>query len=383
MEMNTSAMIRNNAIIKGLIENDAIVDLLTIEAIESNPAYDKTLNWDKRINIISLKGNNLYKSFVKSERSVIGKLKKSLLPIIRRMYHSFNLFDNTIYIAKGANHNILPSKYYDLIISSSDPKSSHIAVHKLIKSGLRYGRWIQYWGDPLTIDITKKSIYPNILIKKIENQIFYNADRLVYVSPFTLEKQKKLFPNYADKMIFLPVPYIREKKYKNNSRENKKVTIGYFGDYYTKIRNIENLYSVCQQEKFNLIIAGNSNVELLNTKNITILPRISQNQVEELEARCDILICILNKTGTQIPAKIYHYAATNRPILILVHKNQEQMSKYLESFSRFVICENEYESVKKAIKSIMKSKKEYEPLPFLNSKNISKQLLNLGNRGGE
>ena len=141
-------------------------------------------------------------------------------------------------------------------------------------------------------------------------------------------------------MVFLPIPYVKEKIYKEV--KNSKVTLGYFGDYKSKDRNIEPLYNVVEKEKgFYLNICGNSDLSLLQKENMNIKPRQKLDVVEKLEEDCDILVCVCNKKGTQIPGKVYHYAATNKPILIILDGDKkEKLRKYFKSFNRYVLCEN-------------------------------------------
>lgn len=380
IETNSSAMIRNNSLIKGLAINGSYVDILTVSTNKNNPFLDTSMdwNWEGRVNIIKLKGNSTYNSLIEPTKNFIGSLKKTLLPIIRWIYHSFSLFDNTIYIAKSVNISTLANNYYDIVISSSDPKSSHVAVDKLLKQGLTCRRLIQYWGDPLANDINKTSILPRLYLKIKEKKLFSCADNIVYVSPFTLKDQKKIFPKFAGRMHFIPIPYLKKKFY--NRSNAKKTTIGYFGDYTSKVRNILPLYETCKkmQDNFELLIAGNSDLKINTFKNIAVFPRISQEKVEELEASCDILVSILNKTGKQIPGKIYHFAATNRPILVILDgDNKDKMRQYLEKFNRYIFCENDEESILEAITGIKNNKKEYYPSPYFEPERIAKMFLDL------
>lgn len=380
IETNTSAMLRNKALIKGLIQNGAKIDLLTIPALKIHPFYDDSTNifdgMNENVNVILLNQNSMYSSVIKSNDNFLGKIKRELLPSIRYIYHSLSLFDNTIYLARKIKKSVLPNKYYDIIISSSDPKSSHVAAHQLIKLGVKYGKWIQYWGDPLTIDITKKSIYPKFYIRKIEKRIFSCVDKIIYVSPLTLEEQINLFPDYSDRMTFVPIPYIQEKYYPHLEKGKDEVSIGYFGDYDSNIRDILPLYNLCKNNDKNLIVAGNSNLKLKNTKSIKILPRVTIKKLEELEAQCDILVCILNRYGTQIPGKLYHYAATNKPIIVILDGDKkEAVRDYLKKFNRYIICENSEDSIKNAIDKIQFSSKKYKPSSFFKPEVVANQVI--------
>lgn len=376
IDMNTSATIRNQALLKGFVKNVSTIDLLTISAENSNNYFDSTLNNIDGVNIIKLKQNSFYSSLVKKDDSFKGVLKKSILPIARRIYHSLNLFDNSILIAKKIPKSVLPLDYYDIIISSSDPKSSHIAAKNLIGLGLKYGKWIQYWGDPLSIDITKKSIHPKWYVRKVEQEIIRMADRIVYVSPFTLREQKKIFVKLSKKMIFLPIPYLKPKFDNNNQENHKEIALGYFGDYDSSVRDISFLYKYAANSGKPLVIAGNSDLNLNSKENIKIYPRISQREITKLETESDILICILNKKGTQIPGKIYHYAATDKPILVILDGDySKEIADYLKSFNRYYLCNNNEHDIEKAIDEIEKRKIKWKPSPQLCPELIAKKII--------
>ncbi|WP_372995837.1 hypothetical protein [Lutispora sp.] len=372
IESNDSATIRTIGLAKGLVGLDCEVDYLTIPASRTHCVTNS--NHTESIKIIRSGNNSAYDAVVKQN----GRLKKTIVGLLRKVYHAVSLYDYTYFIAKNINISLLGGNEYDLVISSSDPKTSHIAVRKLIDQGLKYKKWIQYWGDPMTLDITDNSIYPKYLIRKIEEKLFYKADRIVYVSPFTLEKQKELFPVLEDKMTSLPIPYLEERLYTNGDIGNKAIRLGYFGDYYSRVRNIVPLYETCKNAGFELIVTGNSDILIEDNDNISIYPRVSQLKVEELERECDVLVCLLNITGTQIPGKLYHYAATNKPILVLLDgERKEDMRKYFDMFDRYVLCDNNEESIKAAIAKLIESNRKYEPSAYFEPKTIADQFLQL------
>ncbi|HEY5555499.1 hypothetical protein [Acetobacterium sp.] len=344
----SSSMIRTLALTKGLLTLGHHVDFLTIPISECH-VIGKCYDFLENVRIIRTKENTRYDS-ITSKKDKSKNVKIGIENILRKTYHKFSLYDYTYSMAKRVDINLLKTKYYDVVISSSDPKTAHIAAKQLFEQGLKYKKWIQYWGDPMALDITNKSIYPQWVIKKVENDLLKSADKIIYVSPFTLKKQKKAFPKLAQKMIFLPTPYIQEKLY--DETQNMKFTIGYFGAYTNRVRNIFPLYKAGKLMKDSIIvnIVGNSDIVLEETDNIKVYPR---GDISRFEREADLLVCMLNRGGTQIPGKVYHYAATNKPILILLDgDNMNEIREYLESFNRYIICNNEAESIVNAINNI-------------------------------
>jgi glycosyltransferase involved in cell wall biosynthesis len=269
---------------------------------------------------------------------------------------------------------LLPQQQFDIIISSSDPKSSHIVVDNLIRKGLKFNKWIQYWGDPLTIDITSKHIYPKYYTKHVERRILKAANKIIYVSPFTLQEQQKLFPKLAQKMTFLPIPYEYEKVYAKT--KNEKFVVGYFGYYVKGIRNIFPLYEAFKNinTSLQLNIVGGSDIQLQTIDNIGIYP--ISNNISEFEKNCDLLVVILNSQGSQIPGKVYHAAATNKPVLVILDgENKYEIRSYLEKYDRFYFCENDSKNIADAINIISKRDKQFNPCKELSAKYIAHSFL--------
>lgn len=372
LEYNSSANMRNRAIIKGIIENGNQVSTLSAELNKKSIYADNS-----KLNL-ELKERYWIQDSIKIRVDKEGrgkKIKKKIKEIIYNLYIKFSIYDPKKRLLKKLNVSQIKNEF-DLIISSSDPKSAHLLAEKLIKEKPNITKkWIQYWGDPFLDDINKKSLFSKKLIKKEEERIISLCDKIVYVSPFTLEKQKKIYNKYSDKMEFLPIPYIKEKIYKPN--KNKNIVLGYFGDYRSQDRNIQPLYRLVSNNKnIKLNICGNSNLKLEQKENINIKARQPLSVIEKMEEKSDILVCICNSHGNQIPGKVYHYAATNKAILIIIDgENKEQIKKYFETYKRYYICNNKEEDIIKTIKYIQEEKKDFNPVKSLNSSNIAKKII--------
>ncbi|CAH0309322.1 hypothetical protein SRABI80_04491 [Peribacillus frigoritolerans] len=189
-----------------------------------------------------------------------------------------------------------------------------------------------------------------------------------------MEKQIGMFPSISDKFHFLPIPYIKQTSVQN--KELKEFDLGYFGDFYSRDRNIQPLYSVAEKYNFSLKICGNSDVPIKCNSKIKVSPRINYDLVKKYEGESEILVCICNTNGTQLPGKIYHYAASTKPILVILDGERSMhIKEYLEKFDRYIICFNTEESIKEAINSIKNSNKEYDPSPFFAPIRIAKGIL--------
>lgn len=368
LEYSASANMRNIALLKGFQELGNEIYTLTPEIQKESPKYDATL-----CTIDFKKRYWIQLNQIHSKVTIKGNKKNKIKNIVYKFLMKFKIYD---FRSNLANKKIIIDEKFDIIISSSDPKSSHLIAESLIKNNPGITKkWIQYWGDPFAADINNKSFVPNYFIKKEENRLLSQADCVVYVSPFTLDKQKNIYPKNSQKMIFLPIPY--QEKIFYDKKKNKEVYLGYFGDYFSGNRNILPLYNAIKQMKEQkLFICGNSDIKLEKKENIEVNERQTIQKIRELEAQSNILICVCNKKGTQIPGKIYHYAATNKPILIITDGDYAiKITQYLEAYDRFVICKNTEEDILNSVKKIINEKKEYNPSTQLEATNIASQII--------
>lgn len=375
LEYNSSANMRNIALMKGLHELGHNITTLTAQPSIQSEHFDDYLIHFSFSERYFFESDNKLNSDNYESNNIKTRLKEKIKMPLYKVYTALSIYDpRKRYIFSIDKFNI--NKQYDVLISSSDPKSSHLIAERLINKNPKIAKkWIQYWGDPFADDINKKSIIPKSFILKEEARILSFADKIVYVSPFTLKKQMENIPAASNKMSFLPVPYIEPITFEEKG-ENKIFTVGYFGDYKSSDRNIIPLYDAIRENGAFFHVYGNGDIKLEEGMNISINSRKGFDIIKKVEQDCDLLICICNKNGTQIPGKIYHYAATNKPILIILDgENSGVMREYFESFNRYEICENTKEDIKKSMTLIMNEKKKYIPSPYFNPVSIAKMML--------
>lgn len=349
LEINTSASIRNKATINGLLKLGHEIDLITTQFDKNHSNFDSSiLNENLNVTYFALNGiQNMAK---------IGRKYKKLQPIknvFYNIYSSFEIYDNLKGIVNNISLMNIDDETYDLIISSSDPKSSHLFVHELFERKIvTKTPWIQIWGDPFLSDITRKRSLLQKKIKEEELKLLEYAKKVIYVSQLTLKEQQKIYSDYSKKMYHIPIPYIEEKKYNFSYVENKELTFLYCGDYNTNVRTIEHLYNTFKGSNHRLIICGESDLKLKSTENILIYPRISYEATKDFEKKSDVLIHLSNSKGTQIPGKIYQYSGTNKLILFILDGEKKSIFDMFKKYNRYIFAENDVTSLEKAISKI-------------------------------
>ncbi len=290
-----------------------------------------------------------------------------------RLRSHFGMLDFTRSYLHEVRNTQIPDEYYDVVISTSDPKTSHVFTKRLLRH-VRYGRWIQHWGDPLLDDITRNFWWPRCCVKCYEGNILRKADKVVYVTPFTCDAQRKAYPKMAEKYAFVPLPADMCAT-KTVSRPDQ-IRVAYLGDYNPLFRNLRPLYEACAgMDSVNLTIAGHG-PQYKTLPNVKVLPRIPQDQALEIENDADVIFCVCNKRGTQIPGKIMYKTSSDKHILIAVERElHDEMCRFFESFGRFVVCDNTPESISTALQSLCDRPHDYVTPECLLPINVVKELL--------
>lgn len=359
---NCSGSVRNQALVMGLHALGHRIDTLCLKQAENARAYDPTMDRVSKIieNAYPLQFSPIYEKFrAKSDvvpcRGGGGSDCLNLKSLLKKLFYSIFLYEpqglniQNLRLVEGINFSD-----YDLIISSSDPKASH-RLGEEVKKRAPQAKWVQYWGDPMLLDMTKHFTgLRKIRVRREEARLLSMADGVVYVSPFTMQVQKETFPDAAAKMFWVNQAAMPTERVITPNRWNVPAdifSIGYFGQYTDTIRNMHPLYqAVTEMQGIHLTIGGAGDVEFPPAKQATILGKLPYTEVLEREAGCDAVICVCNRSGTQIPGKVYYSAASSKPVIVVLDgEKADEMEDYFRQFDRFILCRNCVDDIKKAL----------------------------------
>lgn len=397
LKINTSANLCHKAYIQGLLENGYHVDILTV-------GYENDNDWlgfDKeRVDIFRYPMESLYEKIGKkihshskngSQQSMNNggysgqeATKSGIIQSAKRFIHSlYGPYE--VYISWERKAFAFRRKEkYDLAISLSFPPVSHHLLYRLIqKKHIKTKKWIQIWEDPWCQDLVFLSLNDERAIKKAQTEeahLLQVAEKIVYVSPITLEHQSKMFHESSKKMIWYPVPtyYVND----TPTREKRNNVYGYFGDYSTKIRNLKPFYEAAKKEKIVTNICGSSDRMFLSSEMVTVKPRISLEELKPIEDETSVLVFLSNLRGGQIPGKIYQYSATEKTILFILDGSEDEQNVLLEyfgKFKRYFFCKNTVEDISAAIRRIEKGEARdivNRPLTCFSPREIVGELIN-------
>ncbi len=393
LQVNTSANLCHLAYIRGLVDSGHHVDVLCADGRDYR--LDPSMQLPEGVRCYTYYGVSWYEklSLRKNQTqatipvtptesadaakvSLSQRLIRCAKSAVLSMYGVHGIYATFVRKAK----NFRSETHYDYVISLSTPVTSHLLTHKLLKKGnIHADRWIQIWEDPWCIDVYgfngKKKIF------REEKRLLSFAQRVCYVSPLTLRNQQRLFPEFAHKMYWQPLPYY----YKDSTPvaiPKKPTVYGYFGDYAPVARNLEPFYRAAKDSDITVNICGRPNNLFPSTEHIHIHPRLPLDQLKPLEEQTNVLVFLCNRAGGQIPGKIYQYSATEKTILFIMDGTEDEQKvlyDFFAPFKRFVFCENTVESISAAIAKIEKGDLgdvENKPLEAFNPIETIRKILN-------
>ena len=374
-----SAAIRNNALVEGLIQNGCKVTVLTPQ-------------WPEHMRSIYFTGRNKA-DIIRTYISDLAILKKTAVPGKRRSNSHLSrirgLIRDLIYypdICKNWPNlaEIGKMNSYDLIISSSDLKSSHFVALKL-KQQNPLTPWIQIWGDPWKEDVNLSWLHKT-KAEKHEYELLKQADKVIYVSNLTKEKMSQNYPELSDKLFYIPRGYYQAIHKKEGDKNLFRIV--YTGVLSTG-RNVFNLLSALEElnkkreKKVYIDFYGNypsDMAEKIKTFSYcSVYANIDYENVLSLYEKSDALLFISNKQGsTQIPGKFFDYMGTELPIICLIEGTDSGVVKMLEQYSRCLIIPNTSEGVREGLSSIDNYLgKKYEIEKNFSPKAVASEMLKL------
>ncbi len=393
---NTSANMSHNAYVQGLLENGCDVDI--IMASDSWGEEDKALpRWEKahyyEYNSVSFADRlrkkargavpaaptqNAERTVTESKAETAASMKASARDIAKKLFYTVFPTDPVYPLEKKWLKQAVRFKsnqIYDLVISNSSPAASHKLVSLLKDSNrISFKRWIQIWEDPWYYDLYGGHTEA---IKQEEHALLRAASEVYYVSPLTMEYQKKFYSDCADKMKCIPLPFLMVSE---DTIHVSEPSFGYFGDYYSKTRNLQPFYDALKVSGYKGYIYGDSDLHLTQTERIAVSGRVTLDKLAEVQNRTSILVHLCNLGGGQIPGKIYHYSATEKSILFILDGTEEEkktIRTFFEQFDRYYFCDNTEEDISRTIQSMVSElgKKAYSGIDAFSPRKVAARIL--------
>lgn len=358
---NTSGNIRNAALITGLNAiGHEVITICISSGKKADERIKKIIDSSTKVHIVGQEevSNSLF-----STTGSVKKIRKLLKRMLLKTYNHFQIYDPYKRRIKLFNKNNYIFPIFDVVISSSDPRSSHLFAQKIMKECGISVPWLQYWGDPMANDVSANSIMKLFIANK-EKKLISMGDKIIYTNPLTVNHMRKTYPQLSEKIRWIPTSYvISQDSEVHDTKINQELVLGYFGDYVATYRDIRPLVEAVHKEKRQLIICGSGDANIESNDYITVYKRLSLDEMLIKQAQCDVFVVIENKPRydknsnnlcIQVPGKLYHYALSDKYVLV-VCETQGIRDNY-DRYGRYIFCNNNAESIAIAIKDIENGK---------------------------
>ncbi len=343
---NSSAAIRNNKMIEGLVSIGNSVDVLTVNyseewtdsaLLESHRKLGVSANYQDVFSVNNIATNG-------SKKRLKQYLPKSIYTFIKNVV-AFPDVDK-----KWLDKDIVIEDKYDIVISSSDTKTSHYVVEKIFKKQVLKAKWVQIWGDPWASDVNL-DFFTKKLVGSFEYKLLKKAYKVFYVSELTTKEYKNKFPSISHKISYVGRPYYKKLFVDTSIHKINEFSIFYPGSL-NENRSIVNFcenikkFNLSNERQIKLNICGyqtESTLELYQEYNfVRFLGVKSVDEVYSQFSESQFLLFVDNGvSSTQIPGKLFDYYGTNLPIIALVSNGNTIMKEFLSKDRRTIVVDKD------------------------------------------
>lgn len=284
--------------------------------------------------------------------SVLASLKQRVKKLLRSVVpdaYGANVFA----MERALSHFLKKNKDYNAVVISSDPKGVQFlcfmgSIRALKALGARL---FQYWGDPWAGDV---ATYNNIFSSWVEKWLFLKADFVIFNSEGVCRLKKEAYGKRID-FRFLPRGFdgpLGELPETINFTIKPDIRFAYAGDYHSRFRDLNPFCEAIGGSRHELKIAGHGDLaqDAERLPNIKVLGRIASAEVPKLLGSADVLVVVMNRTGMQVPGKLYDYATLPKPIILLY--SGHAMLEFIPFKERFIIAPNTVGNIRSLINEL-------------------------------
>lgn len=245
---------------------------------------------------------------------------------------------------------------FDLIISTSQPFTSHLIATQFKKQCVREIKWVVYQFDPYSYNATVSQTKSNISkLRKLESDVLEAADTII-LAPELYEYYKSTdFVKYFNKMQ--PLSYIFSWPFKEWDSKQELVLSSvdllfvYAGEFYKDIRNPQYALQMFSSlgGNFKLLFLTNYRekqfLKMVKSfpNSFEVRKQIPQEEAFSWLAKADFLVSVGNTVEMQVPAKIFEYMSLGKPIIHFSKIPNDPAIKYLKLYP-IVLIIKEYET---------------------------------------
>lgn len=294
-------------------------------------------------------------------------------------------FVSAVYNKLEEIHNQRP---IDAILTVCSPLQAHLAGAQF-KERHANVRFCAYTVDPYATSARVVPFFRSIKdFVRLEKAVCSKTDCL-FLSEEAYNTRDDVYGEIKNK---LPLPYLLPQSSSRNGDlfDKSRTHCVYAGSFYHDIRNPEFMLKVVSSltnKDITLHLYSSGCDDLIrqyasNSSNIEIHGFVSQDELQEVYASCDILIGVGNAMNDFLPSKTYEYLSLRRPIVFFNPKgfNNKVLAKYPHALQLFddesvEIAVNKFEDFVSKEKGNTISEKELNELYSTNTATHVREIL--------
>ena len=134
-----------------------------------------------------------------------------------------------------------------------------------------------------------------------------------------------------------------------------------------------------KNEAVHFYIIGDSDVKLESTNNISVIHRISPEELDKYMKTINVIVCLMNLKGNQVPGKVYHDASSKKDILFIKDgEHGDAIQEFFQKYDHYTFVDNNVDAIDQAIKKYLaEGVPERMPVEDFKAENVAKQLIEL------
>ena len=171
------------------------------------------------------------------------------------------------------------------------------------------------------------------------------VNTLIVFSPFLYDRFKQEMGD--DKVLFLMRDPIRDLP------EMSGEGVLYLGDFSSVDRDFEPLITVLEELNIKLDLYGTGDKGIIskNAKNVSIYSRRPFSEIFDLISSYKMMVIILNRSGFQVPGKVYDFAEAPFKVLVLYEDYLD--IKLLPQPVNYFYCKNVVSDIRVAVNELL------------------------------
>ncbi|KJR41112.1 group 1 glycosyl transferase [Candidatus Magnetoovum chiemensis] len=301
---------------------------------------------------------------LKTDQGLIKKLTMRLFNIHKLIYKvfSFLLLPDVqiewLPFALIKSLSLCLRTTYSCIISSSEPRTSHIVA--LILKKLTSIPWLAENGDPWIYpkDIHRQLSSKKLLLRHIEQTYLKSVNALTVATEGIKEHYIKSYSMNNIEIAVISQGYDPEIfSAINGTKKNPVFTIVFTGSMYKGLREPDVFFEALKAvhiDDMEVLIAGRINeysdkIASLRDNRIKYIGYLSYMDSLRLQKQASILLNIGNATEVQLPGKIYEYIGAKKPILHIKTNEVDYSEEIINASKAGIVVNNKVEDIRDVI----------------------------------